>query len=129
MWIIRWLVAVPIILIILGFALQNTTQEVSVVFIRGKVETGPLPIWLIVYVSFALGVIFWLFVSIFQVLALKVEMRKLRAENARIHKELDNLRNLSVDTDLGEGPQAEALPPAKESQEEPRSTGQGNQIA
>ena len=128
MWIIRWLVAVPIILIILGFALQNTTQEVSVVFIRGKVETGPLPIWLIVYVSFALGVIFWLFVSIFQVLALKMEMRKLRAENARIHKELDNLRNLSVDADLGEAPQVEALPPAKETPEEARPAGQGNQI-
>ncbi len=104
MWALRWIFTVVVILLILGFALQNTTQEVAVVFLKGKIETGPLPIWLIVYASFGLGMIFWLFFSIFQVLALKNEMRKMRASNTQLRKELDNLRNLSIEAD------AEALP-------------------
>lgn len=119
MWILRWLVTVPIILIILGFALQNTAQEVSVVFIKGRWESGPLPIWVVVYVSFALGVIFWLFVSIFQVISLKMEMRKLRAENGRIQRELDNLRNLSIDTDLDEAEKPAPAKPRKPKIDEP----------
>jgi len=100
MWVIRWVVAAIIILVILGFALQNTTQQVAITFIKGQYETGPLPIWIIVYTSFGLGMFLWLFISVFQVFALKGKIRKMRNENKRIRRELDNLRNLSVDNDL-----------------------------
>ncbi len=100
MWIVRWIFTAVIVLIILGFALQNTTEQVSVVLVRGLYETGPLPIWVIVYVSFALGVVFWLFMSIFQVFALKAEVRKANIRNTKLRKELDNLRNVSVESDI-----------------------------
>ncbi len=117
MWILKWISAALIIILVLGFTLQNNTQEVSVIFLKGKYETGPIPVWVIVYLSFALGVIFWLFFSIFQVLSLKMQIRRLRSENAKIQKELDNLRNLSIETEIEPAP-AESLPePKKESEE------------
>ncbi len=114
MWALRWIFTVVVILLILGFALQNTTQEVAVVFLKGKLETGPLPIWLIVYASFGLGMIFWLFFSIFQVLALKNEIRKMRVSNNQLRKELDNLRNLSIEADIEAVPAPPAPPAAQE---------------
>ncbi|MCA9732402.1 MAG: DUF1049 domain-containing protein [Deferribacteres bacterium] len=110
MWIIRWVFTALIVLIILGFALQNTAEQVSVVLIKGQYETGLLPIWVIVYISFALGVIFWLVMSIFQVFALKSEVRKAHVRNDKLRKELDNLRNLSVDSDIELLPAPKAKP-------------------
>ena len=100
MWVLRWLVAALIILLILGFALQNNEKQISIIFIKGLYETDALPIWVIVYGSFALGMVFWLFFSIFQVLGLKGQIRKMRHENQRIQKELNNLRNLSIEDEI-----------------------------
>ncbi|KAA3616171.1 MAG: LapA family protein [Calditrichaeota bacterium] len=100
MWIVRWVFTAIIVLFILGFALQNTAEQVSVVLIKGSFETGPLPIWIVVYISFALGVVFWLFMSIFQVFALKTDIRKANLRNSKLRKELDNLRNLSIESDI-----------------------------
>lgn len=100
MWILRWIVAAVIILLILGFGMQNNEKAVSVVFIKGAYETGELPVWVIVYASFALGMIFWLFFSIFQVLGLKSQIRKMRYQNMRIQKELNNLRNMSIEDEV-----------------------------
>ncbi len=111
MWVLKWIAAALIIILVLGFTLQNNSQVVSIIFVKGKYETGPVPVWVIVYLSFTLGVIFWLFFSIFQVLSLKMQIRKLRAENARVKKELDNLRNMSIETEV-EVPKPEALPEA-----------------
>lgn len=97
MWILKWVVGALIILVVLGFALQNTEQTVSVVFLRGAWESPPLPLWVVIYLSFGAGVLFWLLVSIFQVFQLRTEIRRVRRENARLKKELDDLRNLSIE--------------------------------
>lgn len=100
MWVLRWLGAAIIILVILGFALQNSDKQISVVFVKGVYETGELPLWLIIYCSFGLGMIFWLFFSIFQVFGLKSQIRRMKNENLKLQKELDNLRNLSIEEDV-----------------------------
>ena len=110
MWIVRWIFTAVIVLIVLGFALQNTAEQVSVVLIKGQYETGPLPIWIVVYISFALGVVFWLFMSIFQVFTLKAEIRKANIRNSKLRKELDNLRNISVESDIELLPEADTGP-------------------
>ncbi len=122
MWILKWIAAAVVIIVVVGFTLQNNSQEVSVIFIKGKYETGPVPVWVIVYLSFTLGVIFWLFFSIFQVLSLKMQMRKLRSENQRIQRELDNLRNLSIETEV-EVPATEPLPEPEKKNDEQEKQG------
>ena len=100
MWVLRWFAAAIIILLILGFALENNEKQVSVIFITGAYETSNLPIWVVIYASFAMGMIFWLFFSIFQVFGLKAQIRKMRNENLHIQKELNNLRNLSIEDEI-----------------------------
>lgn len=122
MWVLQKIGAALIILLILGFALQNQAQQVSVTFIRGVYESGPLPLWLVMYLSFGLGMLFWLFVSIFQVFSLKAEIRKMRMDNQRMKKELDNLRNLSIDDEIEirELPEETRKEQPKEPRKQPR---------
>ncbi|RMF58737.1 MAG: LapA family protein [Calditrichaeota bacterium] len=102
MWAIRWFLAVVLILVVLGFALQNSSQEVSVVFVPNVWQYSGVQLWMVIYASFGLGVIFWLIVSVFQVLQLKAEIRRLRRSNEEIQHELDSLRNLPIgDDDTG----------------------------
>lgn len=120
MWVVRWMLSAVIILFVLGFAVQNNdpAQQVSLVFLKGKWETEPLPIWLITYASFAVGVLFWLIVSIFQVFQLRSQIRQVRKENKSIRQELDGLRNLSIDEDLAFAESGLLTPPAQDQQQD-----------
>ena len=99
MWIIKWFFAVVLILMVLGFTLQNSGQRVSVVFLENVWQYDAVQLWLVIYASFGLGVLFWLFVSVFQVLQLKNEIRRVRKGNQAIQRELDSLRNLPIGED------------------------------
>lgn len=96
MWAIKWFIAVVMILLILGFALQNSAERVTVVFLSDTWQYQGVQLWLVIYASFGLGVLFWLIVSIFQVLELKGEIRRLKREQVEMQSELDSLRNLSL---------------------------------
>ena len=113
MWVVKWMLSAVIILFVLAFAVQNNDplQQVSLIFLKGKWETEPLPIWLVTYASFAIGVLFWLIVSIFQVFQLKSQIRQIRKENKNIRQELDGLRNLSIDEDLATSEGGMLTPP------------------
>ena len=99
MWAIKWFLAVILILLVLGFALQNSNQQVTVVFLSDVWEFQQVQLWMVIYCSFGLGVLFWLVVSVFQVIQLKSEIRRLKKRNRAIQNELDNLRNLPIEDD------------------------------
>ena len=104
MWAIKWFLSVILILVILGFALQNSEQTVSVVFLSDQWKYDNVQLWMVIYISFGLGVLFWLMVSIFQVLDLKNVIRRLRKNQHEMESELESLRNLSIgddDTEFG----------------------------
>jgi len=98
MWVIKWFFAVVLILVFLGFALYNR-QEVSVVFLSNVVQFQNVQLWMVIYAAFGLGVMFWLVVSIFQVIQLRSEIRKLKRANSEMQSELDSLRNLPIGED------------------------------
>ncbi|MFQ5824604.1 MAG: lipopolysaccharide assembly LapA domain-containing protein [bacterium] len=96
MWVVKWFLAVIVILVVLGFALQNSGEQVTVVFMTQVWQYENVQLWMVIYASFALGVLFWLIVSVFQVLQLKGEIRRLKKVNFEIQNELDSLRNLPI---------------------------------
>lgn len=96
MWAVKWFLAVVVILVVLGFALQNSNEQVKVVFLTNVWQYESVQLWMVIYISFGLGVLFWLIVSVFQVLQLRMEIRKLKKENLEIQHELESLRNLPI---------------------------------
>jgi len=99
MWAVKWFLAVILILMVFGFALQNNDvdHKVSVNFVTW--EYTAVPLWLVIYASFGFGVLFWLIVSVFQVLQFKSEIRRLNKSQNELQIELDNLRNLPIGED------------------------------
>jgi hypothetical protein len=56
-----------------------------------------LPLYFIVYLSFAFGLFTWLLTSIFKIMQLKNDSRHLKKQNQLLQDELNKLRNLSVE--------------------------------
>ncbi|MBN1542970.1 LapA family protein [candidate division KSB1 bacterium] len=95
MWVLKWILMAVVVIGVIGFAMQNTTQLVTVKFIQ--YETVALPLWVVMYASFTAGLLFWLIVSIAQIASLKNNLRKQRKEIKNLKHELDTLRNVSID--------------------------------
>ena len=96
MWIIKWILIVIAVIFLIGFAMQNATVNVPLKFLKWE-TVNDLPLWLIMYLSFIAGMIFWLGVSIYQVISLKSESRKWQKKTKQLESELNRLRNVSVE--------------------------------
>ncbi len=95
MWIIRWIISAFVILIILGFALQNQEQMVSVRVLTW--QSPNLPLYLFLYVAFAAGVLIWALISALNIIKLKGDVHKLQRDNRRVTDELNRLRNVNIE--------------------------------
>ena len=108
MWVIKWILGALLVILIIGFAMSNTQESVTVSFLQW--QTSVLPLWVVMYLSFAGGIVFWLVISIFQIVSLKNENRRCRKDLKRYRQELDRLRNVSVEESI--------LPPEPEPEPE-----------
>ncbi len=95
MWIIRWVIVALLIIVILGFALQNQEQTVSVNILKWK--SPVLPLYLFLYLSFIAGLLFWILISALHIVKLKGDNFQLQRENQKIRNELNRLRNANID--------------------------------
>lgn len=98
MWAVKWFLAVVMILLVLWFTIENSKEAVTIIFFS-KWQIVNLQLWMVIYASFGIGVIFWLLVSMVQVLQHKAEIRRLKKNNYEIQNELDSLRNLPIEDD------------------------------
>ena len=95
MWIVKWIVWVLLLLFIIYFGAENSTQKVHINFIKWR--SAELQLWIVMYLAFGIGMLVWLFGSIFKVIQLKNDIRKLKKDNTNLRKEVDNLRNISIE--------------------------------
>jgi len=100
MWVVRWILWVLLLLFVIYFGAENSSQTVRINFI--KWQSKELQLWIVMYLSFGAGMLVWLFASIYKVLQSKNEIRKLNKENLTLKKELDNLRNISIEEESSE---------------------------
>lgn len=96
MWIVRWIFWVLAILFLILFATQNAAETVTVEFFKWQ-SKSPIPLWVVMYISFLVGILVWFVFSIYKVLQLKTEVRKTNKENEVLKKELDELRNIPIE--------------------------------
>jgi uncharacterized integral membrane protein len=98
MWLIRWILTALVIIVILGFSLQNQQQTASVQFLSWK--SNVLPLYLLLYLAFCIGFILSVLVSAVHVLNQKREIHRLHKTNKRIKEELDRLRNIHIEEEI-----------------------------
>ncbi len=106
---LKWIFIVIIIFIVLGFALQNQNQPVSIKVIQW--QSPILPVYWFLYASFILGLLFWFVISTINIIRIKTDNRKLKKDIQKLRKELDRLRNVNID-------ESPALPEANDNKAE-----------
>ena len=116
MWIIRWLLGALLIIVILGFALQNQDQTASVQLL--KWQSPVMPLYFFLYLAFIAGLLTWLLFSTLNILKVKGENLGYQREIKKLKAELNRMRNAGIeDEDLAIQP-GKALPPAQETPKE-----------
>lgn len=98
MWIVKMIFWVAVMLLIIFFVSENTAQEAQVMF--WKWESQPMPLWLLMFFSFATGVVASLTVAIFKLAQFKGNGRKMRKENLKLTQELTELRSTAIENDI-----------------------------
>lgn len=81
--------------IILWFFAINQGQTVSIDFVKVKYQNVDLIV--VIFISFFIGLIVGAIIISSHVLKAKSEVRALKREQNKLIKELDGLRNLSID--------------------------------
>ena len=94
MWIVRWLLIGIIFLIILGTTIQNS-QLIELTFL--KWQTGQIPIYLVIYVAFAAGMLVVLLISAYHQIQRQFELSRCRKEIKQLQQELDTLQSESTE--------------------------------
>lgn len=95
MWFVRWITAIVVVLVLVVLATQNSTLQVVVRFY--KWQSVEMPLWVVMYLSYAAGLLTWLVISLIRVVGLRRDLRRLTKENEKLKSELGRLRNISVE--------------------------------
>ena len=96
MWIIRYALAAAVLLAVMYFSLLNA-QELTTVTLWGGLIYENVRLVMVIFTAFALGVLFWFFVSIFQYFKISSQMSEYRKKNKQLLEEIKALRNLPLD--------------------------------
>ena len=95
MWIIKYALAAIVLLGVMYFSFQNAEETTSVKLWTYYYEEVPLI--MVIFASFAVGVIFWFLASIYQYFKLSSRLSDLRKKNKQLLEEIKALRNLPLE--------------------------------
>ena len=98
MSIFRWVFVSVVVIAVVGFALQNQEQMVSV---RLGTYTSPAtPLFIALFIAFVAGMLLYFLLSVAAQLRLRGELARFRRECNRLKEELNRLRNLNIDKEV-----------------------------
>lgn len=96
MWIMRWVVMVIIILTVLSFALQNQDTEVTLRMLGW--QSPSMPLYMALFIAFAIGMISFLLLAIFQQLQIVSDLARAQRARNRAQRQLQHLEDELQDT-------------------------------
>lgn len=104
MWILQRLVVVLALAVVLLFGMLNAGEKVTVHYWFGySFANSPLPLVMVTF--FLIGVLFYYLFSIAREWRLRAEIRRLRRSARDTQNEIQQLRQISLEDDLGPEPE------------------------
>ncbi|PJA27312.1 MAG: hypothetical protein CO189_07495 [candidate division Zixibacteria bacterium CG_4_9_14_3_um_filter_46_8] len=94
MWVIRYFLVTLVLLLVVGFAIQNSYQRVSVNLLHNIYEDVPLV--LVLFEAFVLGIFFWFVLSVAHMLKQHNELSRQKRENRKLLEEIKAIRNMPL---------------------------------
>jgi uncharacterized integral membrane protein len=105
MWIIKYALAAVVLLAVMYFSFQNAQETTSIRL--WKYYYQEVHLVMVIFASFAVGVIFWFLVSMYQYFKVTSQVSDLRRKNKQLLDEIKSLRNLPLEEvepqDMAEG--------------------------
>jgi uncharacterized integral membrane protein len=95
MWMIKYAISGAVLLAFMYFSFQNATETTTVRVLNYQFES--IRVILVIYAAFAIGVIFWFLVSVFQYLKISARLSEYRRKNRQLTEEIKALRNLPIE--------------------------------
>ena len=95
MWIVRYAIAAILIIVLLGFTIQNSYQRV-VINLANKTYTD-IPLIFVVYIAFCIGMVFWFTISVIQYFRMMSQLSEQKKKNRTLTQEITTLRNLPLE--------------------------------
>jgi|GEM_PF-1017753 len=99
MWFFRWLGIFLLALFFLSLAMQNTELTEFAFY---SWDSGPVPVYWVVFCSFAAGVLLALLISALQQVQYRIEVKRYKDRLRAMQSELDKLRIISLEEGLSE---------------------------
>ena len=96
MWVVRMLLTLVLVVIVTGFAMQNSGEHANVTIWQNALVFYQVPLVLLLFEAFVLGAVVWFVVSIFHEIALRRQIRKLKRENSDLNQEIAGLHSISL---------------------------------
>ena len=102
MWIIRWIVLLIIIVVVLGFSLQNQGEVVNIHLLNW--ESGPVPLYLALFISFGFGMVAFLLIAVFQQLQTLSDLSREKRGRKKAETELTEVKEKleSLEAEVGQ---------------------------
>jgi len=95
MWIIKYALAAIVLLAVMYFSFQNAQEITSIKLWKYYYEEVHLV--MVIFASFAVGVLFWFLVSVYQYFKVASQVSDLRRKNKQLLDEIKALRNLPLE--------------------------------
>lgn len=95
MWIIKYALAAIVLLAVMYFSFQNAQETTSISLWKYYYEEVHLV--MVIFASFAVGVVFWFLVSMYQYFKITSQVSDLRKKNKQLLDEIKSLRNLPLE--------------------------------
>ena len=95
MWIIKYALAAIVLLAVMYFSFQNAQETTSIRLWKYYYEEVHLV--MVIFASFAVGVVFWFLVSMYQYFKVSSQVSNLRKKNKQLLDEIKALRNLPLE--------------------------------
>ena len=95
MWVIRYAIAAILIIGLLGFSIQNTSEKVKITIFN--LNYYDVPLIFVIYVAFCVGLIFWFTISVIQYFRMASKLSEQKKKNRTLTQEITTLRNLPLE--------------------------------
>lgn len=91
MWMLKWLGIAALLIILLGLSMLNLGQQVDLDLYFWTFQD--LPLILVIFESFILGMLTWFLVAFVNEMKIRGELRTVKRQRDEMNRELQTLRN------------------------------------
>lgn len=95
MWMLKWIGIAILLIILLGFSIQNLDQTVDIDLLFWSFQDVPLIV--VIFEAFIAGMLVWFIIALVNELKLRAELKQTNRQRDELRGELQAMRNMPLE--------------------------------